>query len=218
MNNNLPFEDEDDDVDVDVDVDVDRFENNPKIILTDDMVFPKATIDEKLIKLQKEVTEFITSTILKHEADFCTLVLKNFPDLVENILGTTSKTIIQMITEITNKFYNQLYFDIQNNNTTNISKLILEMCQYANYGPHILLDKLVRITLDCHIEINREELNLFNVNEYMESVLVHINKYLLSINLLHILSKGPDDDNIPFVNVPVGEKPFNIVIEKNIEL
>ncbi len=36
------------------------------------------------------------------------------------------------------------------------------MSEYADYGPHILLDKLVRLTISIHLDINREQLVLNN--------------------------------------------------------
>jgi hypothetical protein len=185
------------------------------IIIEDDMTFPKATIDPKLIRLQKEVTEFVTSVILKHEKEFCELVLKNFPAKVVEILGSTRQTIITMITEVTNKFYNQIYFDIQNKKTTPLTTTILEMSEFADYGPHILLDKLIRLTFTIHLDIVREDLNLDDLDSYNQSVLDQINKLLLSAEILHKFSKG-QFDNVPFVNIPPGQKPFNIVIDKEI--
>jgi len=187
-------------------------------ILDDDMTFPKATIDPKLIKLQKDVTEFITSVILKHEREFYQLVENNFNSEYENVLGYTRDYIIEMIVRITNKFYNKLYYDIQHNVESDLVKLLLSLCEFTDYGPHILLDKLIRLTLDAHLEISREDL-VFNDNKYdiyEKSVLMQLNTYLLSCNLLHILSKGEDEEG-PFINIPEGANAFNIVIDKNIK-
>ena len=240
----------------------DLIAKQPKVILDDDMTFPKATVDPRLLKLQGDVTEFVTSVILKHETEFYSLVEKCFPDRIEDILGTTNASIILMITETTNKFYNDIYSDIQNKRDKLIAKLVLEMTSYSDYGPHILLDKLLRLTIEAHLEVNREQLvfikdnvsdqpmkpveNFFDFierkltdgplsgaatvsagakiaqpnncgnNLYEKSVLDQINIYLLSCNLLHVLSKGLDEDT-DFVDIPQGEKAFNIVIDKNIE-
>lgn len=190
--------------------------NGDQLIIDDDMCFPKATVDPKLLKLQKDVTEFITSVILKHEGEFYVLVEKHFKSTMQNILGTTCRTIIQMITETTNKLFNKIYFDIQNNHQTQLTATILEMTEYADYGPHILLDKLIRLVIDIHIDVNREKLVIDNNEIYSMSVLQEINQNLLSKNLLDILSKGEHDD-IPFVSIPLGEKAFNINIDKNID-
>lgn len=186
-------------------------------VLEDDLSFPKATIDPKLIKLQKDVTEFITSVILKHEKEFYQLIQKYFNDKMEYLLGLTCSSIIEMITTTTNKFYNNIYSDIQYKRTTDLSNLILEMCEYTEYGPHILLDKLIRLTLEAHLEINREQLvlNGDDYSLYEKSVLNQTNVYLLSCNLLHLLSKGPDD-NGAFEDIPEGMNAFDIVIDKNI--
>ena len=190
-------------------------------VLDDDMTFPKATVDPKLIKLQSDITVFVTSVILKHEKEFYRLVNTHFAAEFESILGNTTSSIISMITETTNKFYNKLYFDIQNSNTTDLSEIIMEMCELVDYGPHILLDKLLRLTLEIHLDVVREQLaftdkkSLRDYDLYEKSVLMQINTSLLSLNLLHIFSKGADEDG-PFVVVPPGENPFDIVIDKNI--
>src|SRR5271154_5247226 len=114
------------------------------------MDFPKTTVNPKLIELQKEIVEFVTSVILQHEKEFYRLVEKHFPKQTEQILGTTCASIIEMITQTTNKFYNDLYFDIQNNKSTDLTKLISKMCALAEYGPHILLEKLVNLTINIH--------------------------------------------------------------------
>ena len=186
-------------------------------VLGDDMTFPRASIDAKLLKLQKEVTEFVTSVILKHEKDFYDLIRIHFPENMEEILGSTNPSIISMITEITNIFYNKIYYDIQHKNNTPIANTILDMCELVDYGPHILLDKLIRLTFDAHIDVVREQLAFKNndLDLYHKSVLNQINIYLSSKNLLHILSKGTDEDG-PFVDLPEGLSAFNIVIDKNI--
>ena len=192
--------------------------NKYAYVLEDDLIFPKATVDPKLLKLQKEVTEFVTSVILKHEKEFYDLVGLHFKNKQQQLLGTTCRSIIVMITETTNKFYNKIYYDIQHKNNSSLSNIIMELCEYADYGPHILLDKLLRLTLDAHLEVNREQLAVENNNFdfYQKSILNQINIYLLSKNLLHVLSEG-EDDKCPFVEIPDGQTAFDIVIDKNID-
>lgn len=196
---------------------LDEFDKYAYQLADDNLLFPRATVDPKLLLLQKDVTEFVTSVILKHEMDFYTLVDKIFPTEKSKILGSTNPTIIQMITEITNKFYNKIYFDIQHCFNTSLTQLIYQMCEHADYGAHILLDKMIRLTVDIHIDVIREKLILQKNDSdlYQKSVLNQINIYLLSKNLLHILSKGEDEDG-PFVNLPDGQKAFEIIIDKNI--
>lgn len=186
-------------------------------IIGDNMLFPKATVDPKLLKLQKDVTDFVTSVILKHEQDFYNLVQTKFKDDMSYIIGSTCSAIIEMITLTTNTFYNRIYYDIQHKKGTPLTEIILEMCQYTDYGPHILLDKLARLTFDIHLDVVREKLILKDndIDLYKKSVLTQINIYLLSANLLHILSKGPEDD-VPFVEMAEGISAINIVIDKNV--
>lgn len=185
--------------------------------LEDDMTFKKANISTNRVKLQKETIEFVTSVILNHEKKFYDITSNHFNGEYEKILGETRKHIIDMITESTNRFFNNLYFDIQNKIDSDLTTLVYKMCSYMSYGPHILLDKLLRLTYDAHIEINREELICDRTyDNYIESVLMQINIYLKSKNLLHIMAKGPDDDT-PFVNVPENTQPLAVIIDKNIE-
>jgi hypothetical protein len=192
-------------------------EDTTGYVLPDDMSFPKASVDPILLKLQKEVTEFVTSVILKHEGDLYDLMKKQFPDQLEDILGLTTNKIISMITLLTNNFYNKLYFDVQNKVDSKLVDLVNEMSEFAKYGPHILLDKIIRITYHVHLDVDREKLQIDNKDIYLKCVLQDINLSLLSFNLLHVLSKGPDDDT-PFAIVPKGELPFNIIVEKNLQI
>lgn len=185
-------------------------------LIGDDLVFPKATIDPKLYKLQKDVTEFVTSIILKHELDFLGIISQNFPDKIDDILCNTCESINEMIMETTCHFYNKIYREIQNKIPSQLSHTIMEMCECTNYGPHILLDKLFRLTLDAHLEVVREQLSWENNDSdlYQKLILNQVNVYLLSHNLLHILSKGPDED-IPFVEIPEKQNVFSIEIYQN---
>ncbi len=179
-------------------------------LIDDEMHFPRATIDPNLIKLQSEVTEYVTGVILHQEKKFYEVVNNNFPTMKSDILGTTCKTIIDMITEAINTHYNNIYLGIQYDQSTAEIDLVKEMASHGDYGPHILLDKLIRLTIDAHSDIIREKLCLDNLDLYHKTILEQINVYLLSTNLLHVMSKGPFDD-IPFFPVPEGQKPFQIV-------
>lgn len=205
--------------------------------LDDNPSFAKAKTDPRLLDLQKEVVEFVTSVILNHELEFYRLVQKMFPSKLENLLCHTGPSIIQMITEVTNKFYNKIYFDIQHKNDTPLVKLILKMCELTDYGPHVLLDKLLRLTIELHLDVDREKLdimdlarNIYSISNrpldskeldsspedfYQKSVLRQINNGLKFKNLVHIFCKGVDED-MEFVHVPEGKCAFEIVIDKNI--
>lgn len=188
------------------------------VIEGDELIFPKASIDPKLSQLQKNATEFITSIILKHEKELFLLISQYDKQNINDFLCTTNSKIIEAITVLTNKFFNDLYQKIQNDIQTPISTFILEMCKFAEYGPHILLDKLIRLVISIHLDINREQLVLNdNYELYEKSLLNQINICILSYNLLHMLSIGPDE-NVPFSKIPEGMNAFNIVIDKNISI
>lgn len=181
--------------------------------INDDMTFPKAEIDPNLARLQDLVVEFVTAVILKHENEIYQLVSNHFPNKKEYLLLTTNASIIEMITNITNKFYNNIYNLCQSNTPPEQISLMLN---YADYGAHILLDKLIRLTLEIHLDIWRESLiDVSNYDIYEKSVCTEINIVFQSLNLLHILSKGIDD-NSEFVNLEPGQVAFDIVIDKNI--
>lgn len=195
--------------------------NFEKIIdsLEEDPIFPRPYMDPKMLTLQGEVVDFVTSVILKHEKEFYQLVQKIFPSKLEYLLGSTGPSIISMITEITKEFYNKIYYDIQHKIESDTAKLVLKICQNTDYGPHILLDKLLRLTFEVHLDVVREQLVVQNddYDLYQKSVLNQINVVLLSKNLPHIMTKCYDEDT-EFVNIPEGENAFNIVIDKNINV
>ena len=200
---------------------MDKIDGIDEVNVRDDMTFEKAQVPKHLLDLQTEVIEFVTSVILKHEREFYDLINKNFPHSHKKILGNTRRSIIEMITLTTNKFYNNLYTDVQNaiisNDFSNcLVKVIRDMCQKINYNAHILLEKLIHLTLEVHIEVSREELVFDNdYDVYEKSVLMQINLRLLSINLIHLLQFDIGDAG-DFVFIPEGKKAFNVIIDKNI--
>lgn len=181
----------------------------PEITLLD---FPKTEIDPNLLKLQDMVYEFITSVILKNDK-FIFNLLSNM-DQIE-IFTTTNQTIIDMISTCTYEFYNNCYFDIQNNKENPLTQVIMEMTKFADYGPHILLDKLIRLTIDTHIDVDREKIIITDIELYNLSIYNQVYHYLCNRNIIHVLSKGVGDD-MPFVNVPINELPFKIIFDKKI--
>jgi len=182
-----------------------------------ELFFPKAEIDPGLIKLQVIAKEFIIWVILKHEKILYNLISK-MSNKNHKIIMTTNKTIIDLIIECTNTFFNKCYLDVQNQNMTLESETITEMSYYAKYSPHILLNKLIHVTLDIHIDIVRENLCIDNIDEYNNTLQEEINRIFLStVNLAHVLSKGPNDDE-KFIKVAGDENPFKVIIDKHIGL
>jgi len=181
------------------------------------LTFPKATINPGLVELQIKVVDFVTSVIVRHEKEFNTMLDNNFgPVIKQQILTTTNKNIIQMITETTNKFYNNIYHNIQHKLDNILTILILDMCKLCDYGVHILLDKLIRITVELHIDITRENISTKTPDLHSKTLLIEIDLCFKQFNLMNILSKEPGENN-EFVNIPDGISAFNIVIEKNID-
>jgi len=180
------------------------------LIDTTPMVFPKTQIDPELLTLEHDVVEFITSVILHHENIFYEIIMKHCPD-EKHLLDTNNVKICKLIVAHTNQYFNKCYSSIQNKIDTDLTKYILAMAKTAKYGAHILLDKLIRLSFDIHINFDRENLCINNRTLFEKTVLGQINTYLLSTNIVHIFSKGPNDDT-EFVNVPDGEQPFNITI------
>ena len=184
------------------------------IIMDNKLLFPKAELEPKLFTLQKDVVEFVTSVILKHEREFYHLVVSHCNSKFEDILGTTSNTIVEMITTTTSKFYNDIYRTIQNKVYSDLSNVVLSMGNNCNYGPHILLYKLLHLTLDVHLDINREQIECNkNFDIYEKSVLNQINVHLISINIIKYMITDVDDD-IPFLNIPDGNSAFTVKINE----
>lgn len=179
------------------------------------MQFPKAKINTDFYKIQSDVSEIVTSIIIYHEKLFYNLIKKDYPNKIKELLASTNSTIILMITKSLNNYFNKVYLQIQNKINNPMTELILKTSEYCNYGPHILLDKMLRITLETHLDIIRENLIIENIDLYLKSVLTEINIFLQSLNLFHVLAKGINDD-VPFMDIPEGKLAFDIVIDKNI--
>lgn len=184
--------------------------------------FPKATIDPKMVQLQKDTVDFVTSVILMHENDFYRLVTEHYNGNYELILGHTKAHIINMISMATNTYYNSVYKLVQESyenpyeRGAEIVELILTMKNFGGYGAHVLLDKLIRLTFETHIDVVREKLVFTDKDAFEQSVLSEVNTKLLSLNLLHIMAKG-ENDNDNFVILPEGVSAFDIKIDKNVQ-
>ena len=184
----------------------------------DHLDFPKASIDAKLISLQKAVTEFLASVIVRHELAFYQAIKITNIDNVQAILGTTNQTINNMIAASVMNFYNGLYRDIVESRPNTNTEYIFMMCDLATYGPHILLDKLFRLTIDIHFDVIRENLSTSNLQKstsnYEATIINAINICLQNKNLLHILSKGMDEDSaLPSPGPSTNLSPFSVTIE-----
>ena len=185
-------------------------------VLEDDMAFPKASVDPNLLRLRTDVMDFITNVILKHESEFYQLLLNHFPEQVTDLMCNTNKSIIDMIFATTNKFYNSLYLDVQNQNLENPTvELINDMSSYSKMHYHCLLDTLVRLTVDVHLDVVREQLSIKDVDSHQKTVMNQVNTYYLNTNLLHILSHNCNAKGhvLEFPILEPGQNAFEICMD-----
>lgn len=175
--------------------------------------FPPAVLDPRLVTLQDQTAAFVTRVIIQHETEIYAFLGQQFPDKKVELLGTTNDTIYRFISVFTHKFYNRLYKAIQNGTHAPYLEDFIELIPNADYEPHILLDRLIRLTLDIHAEISRERLaSEADCDAYIKTVLNQINLYLPSLNLIDYLM-ATEQDQGPFVPVPEGEDAFKVSID-----
>jgi hypothetical protein len=89
-----------------------------------------------------------------------------------------------------------------------IKKLFIISQCYLNYGPHILIEKLLKLSAYVNLNIDRTHLNHFDTNVYGDSLITQIRSILLSINIENWLKKEKDDDII-FPTEPESGYPMN---------
>lgn len=156
-----------------------------------DLIFPKASEDIELVDFQKDIIEFITSVILKHEQEFYQLAGKHFANISEILLTTDNQSINEMIKLTTNKFYDDLCRNVNEEHITSTSQIIIDMQIKYKFVPRVLLDELRKLTLDTHLGISREKLilNDNSIDLYQKSILMQLNLYLSSFNMIELFSK-----------------------------
>jgi hypothetical protein len=184
------------------------------IELDDDFEIPKVTVNKSLIKLQELTAEFIASIICINETyfynQFSKLDEKAMGINLQTLLCKTSDVILKVITVTTEKYYNDLFKMLRDNVDDQTTRMIHEMTKLGGYEYHILLDKLFRITVHAHCyEIERESLDVTNLDIYIKTILNQINTYLMKANFLHMMSKG-SDDNFPLELCVNDEMPFKV--------
>ena len=152
------------------------------IDLNDDMTFTKASEDPKLIQLQKDLTELITSIIIKHEMELCTFIDTNFPDS-SDILTTNNNTIPLLINEVNNKFFQKVNLL----EPTHLTNLITTMAAIIDCEPSAFITKLKSITENIHLQIARTQLSRVDNDTYTHTLLNQLNLIFSTINFLHLL-------------------------------
>lgn len=175
--------------------------------------------NDKLVSLQNSSIEFITSTIVHNEKSFYKLIEKISPNKL-SLLTFENPSIIEMIRLTTNDFYNQIYSDLQNQVQTPLTTLVKKISgsdsptpDPVDMPPHILLGKLININAFIHLNLNRTKISIIDIEQFELTILSEINEYVQKNPVINMLIKGPDD-NALLVNIPPGEKAFNIVIKK----
>lgn len=182
-------------------------ESEAGIVITDNA-------NRSAVQIRKNIVDFITDVILRHEQFIYELVEKNMKSDMANILNKSNITIYQLISTLTDDFFNNLYFDIQNEVVSDVTTTIKNLASELDYGPHILLNNLYKITVDAHFEIPREELIITDkIDTYLNRIVMHINGYIMTKNIYEIFDKH-DGDDIQFVVMKDGIKPFNSKIIK----
>lgn len=160
-------------------------------VIGDDMVFPKATIDPTLILLQKEVVEIVTTVIVTIEKEFWELIQAESPENFD-ILFDNTVTMVEMISESLNNFFDKLYFYIQDRdfteNTKNLIDFIENMSSYSKINTNCLLEIIFKITVDVHTDILRDQLSDVNFESYVQTILNQINLYFQQNDILQNLS------------------------------
>ena len=132
-------------------------------------------------ELEILLENFITKVIIKHENEFYTMVCDNFTsNNLSKILGVKQNHIISMITIVTEKYFNNL-----NNN----NPIILAICSYAKCDSDFVINKLKKIVLEIHLDIDRKNLFFYHEHDaYEKSVLTELILALSKANLIQLFN------------------------------
>lgn len=143
-------------------------------------------VEKSQLDIQRNIIEFITSTILLNEINLFDLLNNNYPSLKKEYIETNNKTIFSMISELIKDFFNKLYDLLKNKKSNECIEFLETISKDIKQNTYYVLDKLFRLVTDIHMGINRSELESDNIDLLKKTVLVQINIVLSSINLSEI--------------------------------
>ena len=170
-------------------------------------------------------------TNYKELAVSCGYTEDKYSEFIDYLLCQQQDITFQTISLLTKNFYNNLYHDVKKRNLkVPIVQIIIGLLELVDYGFHILLDKLFRITVDVHMDIDRQKLTIrdeangnqyetnsdqYSLDIFEKTLSIQINLVLKSYNLSYALSRHKKD-NVEYVDVPDDHDVFEIEIEEYI--
>ncbi len=162
-----------------------------------EILIPEKPIEfpPNLLKLQELVASFITFSILNQE----TIIYKFLQK--ESLINMTL-VHMEMIAVTKENFYNQYLIKIMNKQESITYQKIMDIIEFIDYEPHILLKKMFAIETYIHFNLNMTNSKIDTIDEYCEYILEQINHYYSKNSLLPKLQKT-EDDNEPF---PISKK------------
>jgi hypothetical protein len=206
--------------------------NNIETQITDDGIAyenlmeipaPVETLTPEFATLMDKASKFISTIIKNHASQLYKLVgktsqdAKNFYD--ENNRATITKCIVAM----TNSTFNKILHNFQNKIPDVIVNEFTPMLDLCSYGPHILLNKLLVMTLDVHMDVMYDTTDVADLTfrkrtpfiDHMKVVNKQVDKLLIkySSEFMEILRKT-EKDNSEYKPVPEGQSAFDCKIEE----
>ena len=175
---------------------------------------------DSLINKQDALAQVITFIIVNNETSMFETIGKNFNDNKLDILcEDMSNTVILMIEYMTNRSFNKIYHDIQNDSTSDLVNKINYIAQDLPYGKHVLVEKILKLTLDVHTDIVRSNLVVTddkNIDKYIDSLMIEINASLQNKNFYYILTDYDENtDTRPWIHVDNDTQVFDVKITKS---
>jgi hypothetical protein len=159
----------------------------------------KPELKQSLIQLRNSIGIFIGNVIVNNETHLYNFFINNFEDELE-ILVTPNESIYQIISLLTEDYYNDYYnkcvLNENDQDNKNKSEELLELeklCTFCNHNPICLLKIITELTYKLHMKIDRLELNAMTVEKYIDSISVQVNWCSTDINMTQALMHECDD-------------------------
>jgi hypothetical protein len=162
------------------------------------------TLTPDFVSLMTKSMDFISSIIRDHARQLYSVVGPDF--YTEDNTGALAKCIVT----VTNNTFNKISNNFQNKIPDTTVSEFASILQFCSYGPHILLSKLLVMTLTVHMDITYSE-----TSDHMELVNKQIDKLTTKYapDFMEILRKT-DKDNSEYKPVPEGQNAFNCDVEE----